>query len=278
MSTLPQHRLFTGKRIGLYGRAIMSAKQAVFRLRGSPPQAPVFIMGTGRSGTHWLGEILASHPEVQANIEQPPIFEWVTEMAVSPDSESLLFPRATALYATLSYFAAPRIFVDKSHPSIWIAEKLQQSFPSGKFLGIIRDVYPTVASMLQHNEVRYWVENWKKFPVPNRFLGVTTENCAKYEILPTPAKCAVRWLAHKNQLERLQKNLGSQMLFLRYEDMQGDLASSLFLLEKFLGLKTGFSAQRIKSESMDKWKKVLSSEDVASIDSALREFSAEVSE
>ena len=34
---------------------------------------PIFVIGTGRSGTHWIGYILAAHPDIRATIEVSPI-------------------------------------------------------------------------------------------------------------------------------------------------------------------------------------------------------------
>lgn len=35
---------------------------------------PIFVTGTGRSGTHWLGFSLGDHPEVQSTVETQPMF------------------------------------------------------------------------------------------------------------------------------------------------------------------------------------------------------------
>jgi hypothetical protein len=63
-------------------------------------------------------------------------------------------------------------YLDKSHPNIWIADKIKEEFPEAKFVGIERNPFATVSSMLKHRGVMKWHRDWKSFPVPNRFLGI----------------------------------------------------------------------------------------------------------
>ena len=50
----------------------------------------VFILGCGRSGTHWMGYILKKHRDVYVTIEKKGIFDKVTEMAVDPSRKKQL--------------------------------------------------------------------------------------------------------------------------------------------------------------------------------------------
>ena len=46
--------------------------------------------------------------------------------------------------------------------------------------------------MLLHEGVMKWIYNWKKYPVPNEFLGITSQNKNIYESLPIESKCTLR--------------------------------------------------------------------------------------
>jgi hypothetical protein len=58
----------------------------------------IFILATGRSGTHWIGYILGDHPEVYTTIEKDPIFSYSIQMALNPNLRPELFPELIKLY------------------------------------------------------------------------------------------------------------------------------------------------------------------------------------
>ncbi len=60
---------------------------------GTPATRPIFVIGTGRSGTHWLGYSLGNHPEIRATIEVQPMFGLSTRMALNPALEMQLFEK-----------------------------------------------------------------------------------------------------------------------------------------------------------------------------------------
>lgn len=92
-------------------------------LLGISATRPVFVIGTGRFGTHWLGYALGNHPEVRATVEVEPMFGLSTRMALNPTLEGKLFRRLVMAYRWQLFKSAPRLYLDKSHPNIWIAEK-----------------------------------------------------------------------------------------------------------------------------------------------------------
>lgn len=140
---------------------------------------PVFVIGTGRSDTHWLGYSPGNHPEVRATVEAQPMFSLSTKMALNLTLEVELFGRLVAAYNPhLNY--------------IWTAEKLKKVFPKSLFVGIERNPYATVASMMKHKGVSAWHGRWREFPIPNRFLGITPELEDVYDNLPLASQCALR--------------------------------------------------------------------------------------
>jgi hypothetical protein len=226
---------------------------------------PVFVVGTGRSGTHWLGYTLASHSDVTATIEVKPVFSWVTKMALNHTQESVFFSKLCRQYRKYLIRTKTPIYMDKSHPNIWLVEKLKAVFPDAKFIGIERNPYATVSSMLKHKKVASWHSRWKEFPIPNRFLGIS-ESCAeRYDGMSLVEKAALRWNAHHERLLELEKKFERSFMYISYEDMAQSQSDTLLRLEKFLELNTPIDAPEIKTESLDKWKKYLTDNDVASI-------------
>lgn len=224
-------------------------------------ETPVFIVGSGRSGTNWVGQILQSHPEIVVTIEVSPIFQWVTAIALDPRLETDLLPKLLRAYEQQLQQAAPLAYADKSHPNLWLADHLRAAFPSSRFVGIERNPFATVASMMRHHKVADWHRRWREFPLPNRFLGINGDLADQYEALPLAEKCALRWLAHHRELNRLRETLGSCLLVLTYETLLLETARELSRLESFLKLESPIPAPDVKVESLEKWRSQLSLEE-----------------
>jgi hypothetical protein len=229
----------------------------------------IFVVGTGRSGTCWVGDILGQHPEVRSFIETRPLFDWVTQAAIDMRVEQELLPRIFAEYERLYEEAKPRHLADKSHPCIWFAEKLAEHFPDAYFIGVVRDVEPTVASMLKHSGVRRWCEEWHRYEVPNRFLGITAGNLDWYRNATILERCVARWYAHQRELARLQQALSTRFILVKYEILVTDMRATLVRLQDFLDLEGGFPPIVPQTSSLTKWKADVTSDDAAAIQAAI---------
>jgi len=234
-------------------------------LLGKLPTRPIFVIGTGRSGTHWLGRTLKNHPEIRATFEAKPMFRWSTQMALDPGTEDRLLGRLIFAYRCQLFLSAPRHYLAKSHPNIWIAEHLKRAFPRALFLAIERNPFATVASMLRHRGVAGWHHRWRDFPVPNRFLGITTELAQRYDELPLPARCAHRWLAHHERLEKLQPILGDDLLRVQYEELARRPAETMRRVQSFLKLQTPIALPDVQADSLEKWRQQLTPNQVSQI-------------
>jgi len=236
-------------------------------LLGISPTRPVFVIGTGRSGTHWLGYSLGDHPEVRATVEMQPMFRWSTRMALNSKLERKLFGRLVLAYKWQLLKSAPRLYLDKTHPNIWIADKLKKAFPKSLFVGIERNPYATVASMMKHKGVSAWHRRWREFPIPNRFLGITTELAHTYDSIPLASQCAMRWLAHHNRMKELRSILGNDLIVIPYESFANDTETQIHELQQFVGLKIPIPIPDVKTGSLHKWKEQLSDEQINQIES-----------
>jgi hypothetical protein len=236
-------------------------------LLGLSRTRPIFIIGTGRSGTHWLGQSLADHPEVRATVEEQPMFDLATKMALNPALEKALFDKLVSAYKWQLLESAPRLYLDKTHPNIWLAEKLKATFRSALFVGIERNAYATVASMLKHSGVSGWHARWREFPVPNRFLGITPKMAKRYDTVPRAAQCAIRWLAHRDRMTTLRLTLGSSLMVISYETFAESTEQTIRQLQHFLGLGTAIPVPHVNRDSLHKWQTQLSVDEVRQIQS-----------
>ncbi|HUG49087.1 MAG TPA: sulfotransferase [Candidatus Limnocylindria bacterium] len=243
----------------------LAAGYVAYRLRRPLSASPIFVIGTGRSGTNWVGNVLGAHPEIGASIERPRFFRLSVAMAVDPRSRERLFKRLVRLYRYEAARVAPRHFADKSHPNIWFAELLAEEFPDALFVGVRRSVYGTVASMLKHQGVRRWLEEWRQYPLPNRFLGIGAADTDWYESLSLAGRGALRWVAHEQRFAELRPLLGSRLVEISYEELHRAPAESLRAVEEILELQTPIPEPTVNRRSLGRWREELTPDQVQEI-------------
>lgn len=223
------------------------------------------IVGTGRSGTHWLAKMLARHPQIVATIEEQPVFDLVTTMAVHPAKRRRLMPRLARRYRKNLRRAAPAHYVDKSHPALWIAEDLVERFPNTRFLGIVRNPFAVAASTKRHEGVRGWLQRWESLPLPSRFLGVTNENRDEYARMGICGRSTMRWIAHAREWQQLEKSFPDRIFEMRYEDLIADPDAALLPVTGFLELDHPPEPIPANVESLDRWRSQLEPSDIREI-------------
>ena len=213
-----------------------------------------------------MGRILDSHPQIAASIERPRFFKPSAEMALDPSTRGSNLPRLVRLYRYEIARVAPRHFADKSHTNIWIADRLGEAFPQAVFVAVRRDVYGTVASMLRHRGVQRWSQNWRRYPLPNRFLGVEGGEGDWYDGLDVAARSTLRWISHEDRFDELRHILGERLVDIRYEDLQLNTGAALAVIQRAVGLSEPFPTQAPQRSSLDRWKAELTADQIAEID------------
>jgi len=219
---------------------------------------PIFVIGTGRSGTHWLGLSVMAHPDIRATIEDPQIFSMSTRMAINLSKQKKYMWKLILMYRWQIFLSSPKRYLDKSHPNIWHAERLIKAFPNAEFLGIERDPFATVASMIRHKGVSSWHKCWHEYPVPNKFLGITSEIADTYDNLSLETQCSLRWLSHHNRMIELRDILGTSLKVISYERFAFHTQETISQLEEFLKLSNHIPLPEVRRDSLSKWKKQLS--------------------
>lgn len=229
----------------------------------------VFIIGCGRSGTHWLGDILAAHPSVAITVEKKRIFDKVRIAATDPRQRERLMARVVWQYRLEHARVAPLFYVDKSHPNLWHVEILAQALPNSVFVGIVRNPFATVASMIRHPGIMKWTRDWRSLPVPNSFLGISDAVATSYDSLTAPQKCALRWVSHFNEMKRVAALFPSRVHVLSYERIFDRPDHVLTELRDFIGLPGQIPQPEFKRESLSKWRDSLASTDISAIEEIL---------
>jgi len=211
-----------------------------------------------------LARQLDTHPAVVVQYEDQPMHGQVDRLAIMGASLDEHLPGLVAAYRE-DALRAPDLYVAKNHPALWIAEALAAAFPRSQFVGIIRNPFATVASMLDHPGVLRWIEQWKELPVPNSFLGITREIAEGYDQLSLASRCALRWRAHFDELQRLQASLSHRLLVIDYDSHVADPRPGTDELTDFLALEPRLEPPSFDRARLDRWRTRLDSSEIADV-------------
>lgn len=222
------------------------------------------IVGCGRSGTCLLGRTLAKVHSIQSDVEVKPIFGMVAQSAIfgTPTSGIVSYykSRKRQLQERDWYF-------DKSHPIMWILDVLDNSLDFDLVLAIERNPYSVVSITLRHNGVLSRIKEWAPpgNPFHNRFIGAYNNPC--YSSYSITKRITLKWISHYLKLRELNLRYPERFLLLNYDHLLQEGKSKD--LNETLGLEVNF--ERLIDTSQ-KWRKYLSSTQVAEISKTLAEF------
>jgi hypothetical protein len=142
-----------------------------------------------------------------------------------------------AIKKYMYYHECKTKYVDKSHPNLFNVPALLSYFPEAKFIGIYRNVFETVASMLTHGACANWGARYKELKFPNEFLGLDVHNIERYESATLAGRCAFRWFSHYSKLLQLEAEYNDQFLLINYRDLIQQNESQTKRIGKFLNTR-----------------------------------------
>jgi hypothetical protein len=205
---------------------------------------PFFLTGAPKSGTTWLGKLLDAHPQVSCRGEAC-VHHFGLELIKACQAYGELLNRRRLAVTDSNDFpglawsdvmALMRRFIelrlaairDPAKPALaFLGEKdpehamhfptLDQLFPEGKFIHILRDGRAVFISAWHHN-VRAGDENLKRLGFDD-FLDIT----------------AKEWAERVRRGRETGKALGDRYFEVRYEDLHADAPGRLSQVLGFLG-------------------------------------------
>lgn len=160
--------LFEGRPVTTRGRFLNPLVFALARLlvhlplEGSGADRPIFVLGTGRSGTTWLGKVLALHPQLAFLNEPKALWQVVRpdqdvlgSYASAPgrltltaaDATPAVARRARRLHAAFARLTGARRVLDKYPEMLFRVDFLRAIFPGARFVVTVRDGAATARSI-----------------------------------------------------------------------------------------------------------------------------------
>lgn len=166
----------------------------------------IFIVGTGRSGTHFTVRLMNGFQNAwdpMGGQENPDILGDIAKAAIHHRLPS----DTTEAYYRKLLEAPEGILLDQHHPNLFFVSHWTKRLDGVVFLYPQRPAYQIVASMFRYSGVMTWYEyatglrqrTLNRIPYPNRFLGL--ERYKDLETLPKHLLCAHRVFAHRRAFE-----------------------------------------------------------------------------
>lgn len=213
-----------------------------------------FIVGTGRSGTHFLARTLNEHPKIMdpySGNENKRVLMKTTNAAVRNMSQ---LPQVNIdHYKTTQLLNPNLVYLDQSHPNLFFISDIASKLNGARFVALWRETRAIVSSMLVHSGVRRWQQASHLYPFPNNFLGMIDRE--EYNSLSNVQKCALRVVEHKNEMVRVSNSFGSFVTIQNFEELILKPIETVNTLFDFLDLESLESLDiQPDPNVLDKWR------------------------
>ena len=265
------------KLVGMEGQSLERQKVRLRSLFG-PLEKPVFILGCPRSGTTFLGEVLAALPSATYYFE-PPAMKYYTrlirEKLVSPKQAKRFYQRGCRALLLAAPGQGKRL-IEKNPNHTWVAHTLLDAFPDAQFIIISRDGRDIALSLSQkpwhlaksETSGRREPGGYLYGPQPHFYI----EPNRRQEFAETSDfhRCVWIWRQHAEEIERLRSSLPkSCQHHLDYEDLVSDPEAAMRGILNFIGENDRNSFESVMKiaktghrSSVGRWKKHFSESDL----------------
>jgi hypothetical protein len=277
------HKTAKADRKSYYSKSRPGSLQRLQRTIWPNLKQPIFLIGSPRSGTTFLGDCLGKIPEISYHFE--PVATKVAANFVYTNQWN--FNQAKAYYYRV-YRWLMRLhldgdlrFAEKTPRNCFIIDFLSQAFPEAQFIHIIRDGRDTA---LSHSK-KPWMQAASAeshkfepggFPIgPYARFWVEPDRVNEFESTSDIHRCIWAWKRHtESAIQSLNKLSKSMVHELRYESLVANPAEDSERLLNFLGIADKTSRNYFRkavstanSHSVGQWRKELAEQQLHFIES-----------
>lgn len=236
----------------------------------------VFIVGSGRSGTHYTARAMSGFENIHDPHNGREFSEILYPIAIAVIEHRTYPKKVKSYYSRVKHRFSDtgQVFIDQHHPNLFFVEDLRKIFPDNAvFVYPDRPIVQIVASMLKHEGVLSWYKYATKRrlfnrppPYPNQFLGIRDENIIHEG--PLHLLCAYRAIVHKKKMLELVRKYDC-CRFINYEnlvmDQEGEL-QRIFMADELQKLGNFTVKEKPLIESLQKYHDVLSKLQISEIE------------
>lgn len=271
-SRILSYALFEGRPLTTQGRWINPLIFAHFGLEKRLPRlkqvnAPVFILGTGRSGTTILGIVLSMHRDVGFLNEPKAMWHSIhgTEDLIGSytrvptryrldqtDAVEALRQTAHRLYGAYLLVTFSRRIVDKYPEMIFRVPFLKAIFPDAKFIFLSRGVWDTCSSIgnwssrlgqeIKGEQVDWWGANRRKWRLLVEQIIPEHADLADYSdqirmLTDQRVMAVVEWIVTMREGMNVLRNYPEDVLHVPYDRLCANPGAMASQIASFAGLR-----------------------------------------
>ena len=239
---------------------------------------PVFVLGSPRSGTTFLGNALGRVPGISYHNE-PPATSAAARLVYSGEwdwQRAARYYRRTYRWLMRARGEGDHRFCEKTPRNNFIVPFLADAFPDARFLHILRDGRDAALSHMKKPWLAERMREQRRIGVAGDPLGpfprfwVERERAGEFGSTDDYHRCIWTWRRHVEAALADGAALGAERyLELRYEDVVREPAAGADRIADFLDLtapqRSALTASlgRARDDSVGAWRRELSGEQVA---------------
>jgi hypothetical protein len=264
--------------------ALLQLKTAAHVVRRGGPrlgradERMVFVVGSPRSGTTFLGRSVGSLPGFVDLGEVAALKAAIPELAGLPEEEAAARIRRTLVRTRRVALVGLRRAVEQTPETAYVAAAAARAFPEASVLHIVRDGRDVVCSLLDQGwlsagrggrddaglaygaQARFWVE---------------PERRAEFAVASDARRCAWAWRRYVSA----GRALGARAYELRYEQLAADPAAVADGVAAHLGVPAEPLAEalgKVHAESVGRYRRDLTPEQLADVEDEAGELLREL--
>lgn len=232
----------------------------------------IFVVGTGRSGTHFTCRVLREFPGAEDFLNGREHRATLRAVALSAIAGQALPLRARLHYRWYGLRARARgkVLLDQHHPNLYHVPEILSLLPGTIFLYPDRPALQIVASMLRHGGVSAWYDQIRAGTLPRAtpdvFFGLTRADEAVS--LPPHLLALRRVQAHRARATSMQAAYPDRFRFVGFQALVTDRDAELarvFSPSELARLGPRRPTEASRPEVLSKYRDVLNPDQIAEI-------------